>query len=208
MPWWPHALLQSWPFCWWVAVVLDHYSRRVVGWEVFPTQPSSEQVIAVLERAIVESGTPPRYIVSDQGTQFRERYRDWCRDRGIRPRFGAVHRYGSIAVTERFMRTLKDEGLRRKLVPLSLRAMRLEVRAFVEWYGRFRPHSALGGATPDEIYFGLPLARDGPRFETRPKWPSDEGVTLRAPQGSVPKLVIHHHRGRRHLPIVELRRAA
>ena len=30
-PWLPFALPQRWPFCWWLAVVIDHYSRRVMG---------------------------------------------------------------------------------------------------------------------------------------------------------------------------------
>jgi transcriptional regulator with XRE-family HTH domain len=29
--WWPFAIPQRWPFCWWVAVVVDHFSRRVMG---------------------------------------------------------------------------------------------------------------------------------------------------------------------------------
>src|SRR5262249_50288076 len=32
--WLPFALPQRWPFCWWVAVVMDHFSRRVMGFAV------------------------------------------------------------------------------------------------------------------------------------------------------------------------------
>ena len=35
VPWLPHAVPQCWPFCWWVACVVDHFSRRVVGFTVF-----------------------------------------------------------------------------------------------------------------------------------------------------------------------------
>jgi transposase len=38
--WLPLALPQCWPFCYWVAVVLDHYSRRVQGVEAFDKQPT------------------------------------------------------------------------------------------------------------------------------------------------------------------------
>jgi transposase InsO family protein len=59
-------------------------------------------------------GGPPKYTVSDQGSQFQSEYRRWCARHGVKPRFGAVGRYGSIAVIERFVRTLKSEGLRRR----------------------------------------------------------------------------------------------
>ncbi|NLY01776.1 MAG: hypothetical protein GXY83_37300 [Rhodopirellula sp.] len=41
---WPFALPQCWPFCWWVAVVVDHFSRRAVGYTVFSKQPDSVSV--------------------------------------------------------------------------------------------------------------------------------------------------------------------
>jgi transcriptional regulator with XRE-family HTH domain len=37
--WLPFALPQCWPFCWWVAVAMDHYSRRVMGMAIFDSQP-------------------------------------------------------------------------------------------------------------------------------------------------------------------------
>jgi len=35
-PWLPFAPPQCWPFCWWPAVVIDHYSRRAMGFSAFP----------------------------------------------------------------------------------------------------------------------------------------------------------------------------
>jgi transposase len=40
-PWLPFALPQCWPFCWWVAVVIDHYSRRVMGFAIFRHNPTT-----------------------------------------------------------------------------------------------------------------------------------------------------------------------
>ncbi len=106
--WLPFALPQSWPFCWWVAVAVDHFSRRVMGITVFRQQPTSEAVRAFLGRAIHEARAGPKYIVSDKGVQFwSEGFKRWCRRKGIRPRFGAVGRRGSIAVVERLILTLK-----------------------------------------------------------------------------------------------------
>ncbi len=50
--WLPWALPQRWPFCWWIAVAVDHFSRRVMGFAVFEQQPTSAAVRAFLGRAI------------------------------------------------------------------------------------------------------------------------------------------------------------
>ncbi len=208
IPWFPRALLPSWPFCWWVAAVMDHHSRRAIAWRVFLKQPTAEQVVGLLDWARVVSGRAPKYMVTDQGSQFRDAYRGWCDAHGITPRYGAVGRYGSIALIERFWATLKGEGLRRIVLPLRYDAMCREVELFVQWYNVHRPHSSLGGATPDEVFFHRPAARDGPRFECRAKWPLREGVSLRADQGAAVQLAVTFLEGRRHLPVVELSRAA
>ena len=60
----------------------------------------------------------PKYLVCDKDSIFWcEGFKSWCRRKGIRPRFGAAGKHGSIAVVERFIRTMKDEGIRRILVP-------------------------------------------------------------------------------------------
>jgi transcriptional regulator with XRE-family HTH domain len=42
--WLPWALPQRWPFCWWIAVAVDHFSRRVLGFAVFDQPPTSAAV--------------------------------------------------------------------------------------------------------------------------------------------------------------------
>ena len=107
--WLPLSLPQCWPFCHWVAVVVDHFSRRAMGCVVFDKQPSSQSVRAFLGRTIAKTKQTPRYIICDRGGQFDcEDFRKWCRRKGIKPpRYGAVGRHGSIAVVERFILTLK-----------------------------------------------------------------------------------------------------
>ena len=68
--WLPFAHNQVWPFAWWVAVVLDHFSRRIIGFAMFKSQPTSLQIQGFLDRAIVLAGREPKYIVCDRGTQF------------------------------------------------------------------------------------------------------------------------------------------
>jgi len=50
--WLPFALPQRWPFCWWLAVVLDHHSRRVMGFALFRRAPNSVEIRAFLGRAM------------------------------------------------------------------------------------------------------------------------------------------------------------
>jgi transposase InsO family protein len=214
VPWLPFTLPQSWPFCWWIAVIVDHVSRAVVGFSVHSAQPTSEQVQATISRAIERSAGSPRSIVTDKGPQFWCRsYRSFCRDRGICPRFGAAGRQGSIAVVERFIGTMKKECTSRLLVPLSIGAMRREVGLYVLWYNNHRPSQALEGRTPQEVYEGRQPANVQRRYEPRRRWPAGAPSALpktgtKAVPGARLALVVSYVAGRKHLPVVELREAA
>ena len=213
-PWLPFSLPQVWPFCWWLALVVDHFSRRVMGVAVFRKQPDSRHVQQFLAKTMRENKARPKYVVSDKGSQFWcKAFKRWCRRREIKPRFGAVGLYGSIAVIERFIRTLKEEGLRRILVPLNLRRTRDEAIAIIGWYNTHRPHSWLGGRTPDDRCRRIPAASRRPRFEPRPHWPEDSPCAsppakVRGEPGARLQLVVGFHQGRRHLPVVTLKRVA
>ena len=56
-------------------------------------------------------------------------------------------------------------------MPLRLDAMRQTIASYVKWYAEHRPHTALGGRTPLEVYRGLAPANEAPRFEPRARWP-------------------------------------
>jgi len=183
---------QVWPFAWWVAVAEDHFSRRVQGFASFYSQPSARDVCAFLARAIRQVGEAPQYVICDRGPQFDcDEFRTWLarphgpegRRHTIRPRFGAVGKYGSIAVIERFIRSLKDEWLRRMSIPLRKRDFDREVQVYLDWHAEHRPNMSLGGRTPNEVYSDRPPANEAPRLETRLKYPPDAWVA--SPQASV-----------------------
>ena len=209
LPWWPFAMLQSWPFCWWVMVIVDHFSRCAVGFALFPKQPTAIQVVQTLELAAARCGTFPKYIISDHGAQFRDDYKQWCSKHGVKPRFGAIGQYGSIAVAERFILSLKNELTRRLLVPLGLARMRSELVRYFDWYNVERPHAFLDGATPAEILLARRPANRRARLEPRARYPADG--TCAAPNvkarevGCGLKLVVS---GPQHLPVVRLKKAA
>jgi transposase-like protein len=58
VPWVPWSLLQRWPFCFWLGVVMDHYSRSVVAWKLFRKQPTAAETCALLSAATLGAGTP------------------------------------------------------------------------------------------------------------------------------------------------------
>jgi len=210
--WTPFALPQVWPFCWWVAVVIDHFSRRAMGATVFKKQPTSIQIRTFLGRLWAK--TKPKYIICDKGSQFWcDTFKAWCKRKGVKPRFGAIGKHGSIAVVERFIRTLKDECIHRITVPLRREDMRRELICHLYWYNEHRPHEFLGGKTPNEVYHDRPAANEEPRIEVRPLWPTEAScATPTAPINGEPgpkvELVVRYHAGRKHLPIVQLKRVA
>jgi hypothetical protein len=129
----------------------------------------------------------------------------------VKPRFGAVGEHGSIAVIERFFRSLKSEMLRKlPWIPMSRKKLAAEVAAYVGWYEMHRPHQGLHGRTPHEVRTGEKPAREDRRLEPRADYPLRK--TDRLPRGKRVKgklvLVVDHFERRPHLPVVSLRQAA
>ena len=209
-PWFPFSLPQCWPFCWWVVGVIDHYSRAVLALKAFRANPTSAEVIGVLQAAMRKADRQPRYIISDQGPQFRDDYKRWCKALGINPRFGAVGKKGSIAIIERFWLSMKSELFWRINVErLSERMMQDALQAYVAWYNTERPHQSLQGATPAEKLSGRKPKIVSRKYEVR------EGFPARASPGrQMPlrvkklELVVTTESGYRELPNVRLRKVA
>jgi transposase InsO family protein len=99
--WLPFARPQCWPFCWWLALAIDHFSRKALGFAVFQKQPTAPQVRQFLRRVTANLGAKPKYIVTDSGGQFTSAsFGDWCQQHGISHRTGAVGQTGSIALVD------------------------------------------------------------------------------------------------------------
>jgi hypothetical protein len=184
-----------------------------VGFEVFHSAPTAEQLCATLDKAIADAGRAPKYIISDQGPQFRDVYTQWCHDNRVQPKFGAIGKHGSIAVVERLIRSLKDEALRRVLLPFHLVRMREEVGRYLIWYNEHRPHQSRGGRTPNEVYHRLAPRNLEPRIEPRARYPAESEcaapkVPVRGSPGTSVRLVVSHVDGAKHLPVVQLKTAA
>jgi len=211
-PWSPNALTQVHPYSWYVMVVIDHYSRRVMGFEAFEQQPTASDVASAMQSICKENGTKPKYLVSDQGTQFvANEFREWCKSNDIKQRFGAIAKHGSIAVTERVILTYKDGCTRRILVPISRNEMIRETQLFFEWYNEHRPHMTLNSKTPNEVYYHRHAANAKPRIETRPLAKhatpcAKPRMCIAGRSGTKVKVRLEFLEGRQHLPIVKVER--
>ncbi len=215
VPWLPFSLHQVHPYCWWVAVVMDHFSRRIMGFAVSDKQPMSVQVRSLLGRAIHDAGTAPKHLVCDCGGQFDcDGFKDWAKRKAINLRFGAVGLHGSLAVVERLIKTLKYDGFfLLACIPSVREAFRQEATSLAFWYNEHRPHMTLNGKTPNEVYFNRDAANEQPRFEPRQKWPRGSPCAKpHAPVNGEPgvrlSLDVTYYEGRKHLPIVSLTKAA
>ena len=131
-----------------LAVVLDVWSRRVVGWAT-ASHLRTELVLHALELALRRR--QPQHVIhhSDQGCQYTSiAFGLRCREAGVRPSMGSVGDAYDNALCESFFATLECELLDRHRFA-TLAAARLEVFDYIDgWYNPRRRHSALDYLSP------------------------------------------------------------
>ena len=141
----------TWSGFLYLAVVLDTWSRRVVGWAM-ATHLRTELVLAALDMALRQRR--PKAVIhhSDQGAQYTSMaFGQRCRQAGVRPSMGSVGDCFDNAMCESFFATLECELLDRQRFRSPEEARR-KVFAFIEgWYNLHRRHSALGYLSPAEF---------------------------------------------------------
>jgi transposase InsO family protein/DNA-binding XRE family transcriptional regulator len=136
-----------------VGVVFDAFSRMPLSARVFMKEPSSAEIARFVSRAATKRGQPAHFV-SDRGACFTGGvFRRALERLGVKQRFGAIGKKGSIALIERLWRTLKDTLGLRLLRPLVAEDLMERIEMGLVHYAHFRPHQGLGGATPAEIYF-------------------------------------------------------
>lgn len=132
--------------------VLDIYSRKLIYFDISLFNPTSFWTITRLKRSFAESIDTPKYIISDNGSQFiSAEFKVFCKEYGISHRKSAIHSWRSTAHIERFNETIKYEALYN--IPLfSTNYLRKMIYSFIDFYNHYRPHQALNGLTPDMRY--------------------------------------------------------
>jgi putative transposase len=131
-----------------LAVVLDAWSRRVIGWSM-ENHLRTELVLQAFNMAL-EQRRPENVIHhSDQGCQYTSiAFGKRCLDEGVRPSMGSVGDCYDNALCESFFATLECELIDRKRFESHAIARR-EIFSFIEgWYNPHRRHSSLGYLSP------------------------------------------------------------
>ena len=153
--------IPTWEGVLYLAVVIDCYSRRVVGWAMAEHR-RAELVVEALEMAVWQR-KPTVGLVhhSDQGSQYTALiFGQRCHQAGIDRSMGARGCAMDNAVCESFFASLKKEKLNRRSWPTRQDA-RHAVFAWIEgWYNRRRLHSTLGMLSPID-YENSTLAQPG-----------------------------------------------
>ncbi len=140
--------ISTWTGNLYLAVVMDAWSRRVVGW-AYATHLQTELVLDALEMAIRQRHPQGVIHHSDQGSQYTSlAFGKRCREAGVRPSMGSVGDAYDNALCESFFATLECELLDRHRFRSQRQAAR-SVFEFIEgWYNPHRRHSSLGYASP------------------------------------------------------------
>lgn len=131
-----------------LAVVLDAWSRRIIGWSM-ANHLRTELVLDALEMALGQRRPRDTILHSDQGSQFTSlAFGNRCREAGVRPSMGSVGDAYDNALCESFFASLECELLDRRRFASQAEA-RMAVFSFIEgFYNPLRLHSALGYRSP------------------------------------------------------------
>jgi putative transposase len=138
----------TWAGFLYLAVVLDVWSRRIVGWSM-RKHLRAELVVEALEMAIHQRRPDGVVHHSDQGCQYTSiAFGRRCRQAGIQPSTGSVGDCFDNAMAESFFATLECELIDRESWKTRTEA-RIAVFDYIEgWYNPQRRHSALGYLSP------------------------------------------------------------
>ena len=135
-----------------LAVILDAFSRKVVGWELDRTLAARLPIVA-LDYAIAERKPPPGLVHhSDRGVQYASGdYVKVLRKHQMIPSMSRPANPYDNASCESFMKTLKREEIYANEYR-DLDHLRANIEEFIEqYYNRCRLHSALGYQSPEEF---------------------------------------------------------
>ncbi len=131
-----------------LAVVMDAFSRRIVGWHM-AAHLTRSLVLEALDMALYQRKATDVIHHSDRGSQYTSiAFGNRCQAAGVRPSMGAAGDCFDNALCESFFATLECELLDRRRFQAQAEA-RMAVFEFIEgWYNPHRKHSALNYRSP------------------------------------------------------------
>jgi putative transposase len=141
--------IRTWEGWLYLAVVLDLFSRKVVGWSVRPAIVKELVLDAVL--MAVRKRKPKKALIhSDQGSQYgSDAWRRFCRSHHLEPSMSRRGNCWDNAVVESFFSSLKKERIKKRIYKTRDLA-RADISEYIEsFYNTTRRHAHIGGVSPD-----------------------------------------------------------
>jgi putative transposase len=140
--------IPTWSGFLYLAMVLDVYSRRIVGWSM-ETHLRTELILAALNMAITQRRPSAVIHHSDRGCQYTSyAFGKRCREAGVMPSMGSVGDAYDNAMAESLFASLERELLNRRRFKTQAEA-KMAVFEWIEgWYNPHRRHSSLGYRSP------------------------------------------------------------
>jgi putative transposase len=140
--------IRTWQGWLYLAVVVDLFSRRVVGWSTGPTI-HRELVLDAVLKAVRLRRPRGTMIHSDQGTQYgSDAWRRFCRSNRLEPSMSRKGNCWDNAVVESFFGSLKKERIKKQIYK-NRQLASADIADYIDaFYNRTRRHSYLGGVSP------------------------------------------------------------
>ncbi|XKH38623.1 IS3 family transposase [Azospirillum doebereinerae] len=137
-----------------LVAVMDWATRKVLSWRLSNTM-DVEFCIEAVEEAMARHGRPDIFN-TDQGSQFTSpRFTGLLTAAGIRVSMDGRGRWMDNVFIERLWRSMKYECVYLHAFETGSEA-KAGIGRWIDYYNLDRPHSALGGRTPEETYQGTP----------------------------------------------------
>ena len=143
--------IRTWQGWLYLAVVMDLFSRKIVGWAAGPTI-HRELVLNAVLMAIRRRRPRGTLIHSDQGTQYGcDAWRRFCRSNHLEPSMSRKGNCWDNAVAESFFSSLKKERIKKQIYKNRELAV-ADVAHYIDtFYNSTRRHSHLGGVSPEQF---------------------------------------------------------
>jgi len=143
--------IRTWQGWLYLAVVMDLFSRKIVGWAAKPTI-RRELVLEAIGAAVRRRRPRHTLIHSDQGTQYgSDAWRRFCLANHLQPSMSRRGNCWDNAVAESFFSSLKKERIKKRIYADRQSAIQ-DITEYIDvFYNPTRRHSYLGGISPDQF---------------------------------------------------------
>ena len=134
----------------WFLVCIDDYSRFIISAEQFDHELTTAQTTAVLEK----QKRFPKAILSDHGSQFKEQWKNWCREHNVEAHFAHPSYPQDKGKVERCIQNLNREFVNHlRKFPQWLKG---RVSEYKDWFNNSRFHRGVK-AFPADLYKSVTL---------------------------------------------------